>query len=197
MSSIGKIRLSIFYFLVSQTASFIVSHLIAVLYPLRPPVPDLLFDILPEFLWLEYLSEPLILGSIIILLFYIIFYDRDNLSYYFYSIGSVYFLRTFLMILTPLGRPTGNLSPYGLFKFIGIMQHGMFPSGHVALSFIIYLIIPRDTHKGLNSAAGILCILQIAVLVFSRGHYSIDIAGGVLISWSVWSIHLLRKSTRN
>ena len=101
------------------------------------------------------------------------------------------------MILTPLGRPTGNATPYGLFKFVGIIQHGMFPSGHVALSFIIYLMIPRDARKGFKGAAGILCILQIAVLVFSRGHYAIDIAGGLLISWTVWSVYVLRKSIRS
>ncbi len=165
-------------------------------YPERPIVPDLFFDFVPQLLWLEYISEPLILGSILVFFIYIFSFDRKNIPFYFTSLGSVYFIRAFLMILTPLGRPTGNGVPYGLFKFIGIIQHGMFPSGHVALSFFIYLIILRDTHKGLKNAAGILCILQIAVLVLSRGHYSIDIAGGLLISWTVWSVHLLKKSNR-
>ena len=194
MNRKGKIWFSTVYFLASQVTNFISSYLLHMFYPERPIVPDLLFDLVPQLLWLEYISEPLILGSIIVFFLYIFSSDRKNIPFYFTSLGSVYFIRAFLMILTPLGRPTGNGVPYGLFKFIGIIQHGMFPSGHVALSFIIYLIIPRDTHRGLKSAAVILCILQIAVLVFSRGHYSIDIAGGLLISWVVWSVHLVKKS---
>ena len=171
-----KLWLSTVYFLTSQIISIICSWFISEFYPQRPIVSDLLFDLIPQILCFEYLSEPLIIGSIAVLLIYIITSDKIRIPIYLMSIGSVYFIRAFLMILTPLGRPTGNNVPYGLFKFFSIVEHGMFPSGHAALSFIICLIISRNTHKGLKSAAGVLCILQIAVLIFSRGHYSIVIA---------------------
>ena len=191
-----KIWLSVLYFIFSQIIGFLLSNFIQAAYPERLIVPDLLFDLVPEILWFEYFSEPLIFGSIGILLYYVFSPDRKNIPFHFTAVGSVYLLRALLMVLTPLGRPTGNDTSFGILKVIGFMQHGMFPSGHVALSFLVFLVISKKTHKSLRIIAGVLCFFQIIVLIPSRGHYSIDIAGGLFVSWTVWSILTYTKTGR-
>jgi membrane-associated phospholipid phosphatase len=155
------------------------------LYPDRPKVPDLLFTLLPDLPWLAYVSEPLIAGSIAILILQAFRLDRDRLPYYFFVLAALYFSRSFLMILTPLGRPTGNVSSYGIFESTGLLQHGMFPSGHQMLACIAYLLVRNSAARRLKYLALALALGQAVVLILSRGHYSIDIIGGMLVSWFI------------
>ncbi|MFH2113911.1 MAG: phosphatase PAP2-related protein [Spirochaetota bacterium] len=161
------------------------NELIHWLYPDRPIVPDLLFTLLPDLPWLSYLSEPLIAGSIAILLLQAFWIDRRRLPYYFFAIAALYFSRAFLMILTPLGRPTGNLSSYGIFESTGLLQHGMFPSGHQMLACMAYLLVDGIATRRLKRLALALALAQALVLMLSRGHYSIDIIGAALVSWFI------------
>jgi hypothetical protein len=161
------------------------NELIHLLYPDRPIVPDLLFTLLPDLPWLSYLSEPLIAGSIIILILQAFWIDRDRLPYYFFVLAVLYFSRAFLMVLTPLGRPTGNLSSYGIFESTGLLQHGMFPSGHQMLACTAYLLVRGNVARRLSQLALGLALAQALVLILSRGHYSIDIIGAALVSWFI------------
>jgi hypothetical protein len=161
------------------------NELIHWLYPDRPIVPDLLFTLLPDLPWLSYLSEPLIAGSIAILLLQAFYFDRRRLPYYFFALAALYFSRSFLMILTPLGRPTGNLSSYGIFESTGLLQHGMFPSGHQMLACMAYLLVDASATRRLKHLALCLACAQALVLVLSRGHYSIDIIGAALAAWFI------------
>lgn len=161
------------------------NKLIHWLYPDRPIVPDLLFTLLPDLPWLSYLSEPLIAGSIAILLLQAFRYDRRTLPYYFFALAALYSSRAFLMILTPLGRPTGNLSSYGMFESTGLLQHGMFPSGHQMLACMAYLLVDAGVTRQLKHLALGLALAQALVLVLSRGHYSIDIIGAALVAWFI------------
>jgi len=161
------------------------NELIHWLYPDRPIVPDLLFTLLPDLPWLSYLSEPLIAGSIAILLLQAFRIDRRRLPYYFFALAALYFFRAFLMILTPLGRPTGNLSSYGIFESTGLLQHGMFPSGHQMLACMAYLLVDGSVSRRLKQLALSLALAQALVLLLSRGHYSIDIIGAALVAWFI------------
>jgi len=184
---IGRPRsLLSFLALVLAAASWVPANgLIHWLYPDRPIVPDLLFTLLPDLPWLSYLSEPLIAASIVILLLQAFWMDRRHLPYYFFVLAALYFSRAFLMILTPLGRPTGNLSSYGVFESTGLLQHGMFPSGHQMLACMAYLLVDRRTGRKLKRLALILALAQALVLILSRGHYSIDIVGAALVAWFI------------
>jgi membrane-associated phospholipid phosphatase len=100
-------------------------------------------------------------------------------------VGVLYVFRGLLMVLTPLGRPTGNLDSYGVSIAVNLKQHGMFPSGHTMLAAAIYFLIAGKRHPGFKRAAGLLCLAEMITLLLSRGHYSIDLAGGVMLSFIV------------
>jgi membrane-associated phospholipid phosphatase len=167
----------------SAVFCFAVSEMIQWLYPERSVVPDLLFTLLPNIPFLAYLTDPIMAAAIVLILWYAITRGRDHLPYYFFSVGIVYFGRGLLMALTPLGRPTGNLESYGIFRVVQLKQHGMFPSGHVTLAAAIYFLIDGKRHPGFKRAAGLLALAEIVTLLLSRGHYSIDVAGGIMLGW--------------
>lgn len=162
--------------------SFALSELIQRLYPDRPIVPDLLFTLLPNVPFLAYVTDPIMVAAIALLFWYIFRCDRRFLPYHLLTAAVAYALRALLMILTPLGRPTGNLDSYGVSVAINMKQHGMFPSGHTMLAAAIFLLIDGKRHPGFKWATGLLCLAEMVTLLLSRGHYSIDIAGGVMLS---------------
>jgi membrane-associated phospholipid phosphatase len=171
---------------------FAVSQLIQHLYPERPVVPDLLFTLLPDIPFLAYLTDPLMAAAVALILVYAFTRGRRHLPYYFFSVGAAYLARGVLMALTPLGRPTGNLDSYGIFRVINLKQHGMFPSGHVTLAAAIFFLIDGKRHPGCKLAAGLLGLAEMVTLILSRGHYTIDIAGGVMVGYL--AVHLLEGS---
>jgi membrane-associated phospholipid phosphatase len=162
--------------------SFALSGLIQRLYPDRPIVPDLMFTLLPDVPVLAYITDPIMVAIIVLLFWYIFRHDRRYLPHHLVTVAVAYTVRALLMILTPLGRPTGNLDSYGVGVVISLKQHGMFPSGHTMLAAAIFLLIDGARHRGFKWAAGLLCLAEMITLLLSRGHYSIDIAGGVMLS---------------
>lgn len=161
---------------------FALSEMIQRLYPDRPTVPDLLFTLLPDVPVLAFVTDPIMIAAIVLLFWYLFGRDRNHLPFYFFAVGIAYVFRGLLMILTPLGRPTGNLDSYGVSVLVGLKQHGMFPSGHTMLAMAIYYLIDGKRHRGFKRAAGLLALAEMITLILSRGHYSIDVAGGVMLS---------------
>jgi membrane-associated phospholipid phosphatase len=159
--------------------------LIQWMYPDRPIVPDIVFSLTPEIPWLAYTTDPILAAAFALFLVQALKIDRERFPYYIFSIAVLYFSRAFLMVLTPLGRPTGNLDSYGILSFTGILQHGMFPSGHQMLISLCWFLIDGTEVPRLKRAAGVLTALEAIALLLSRGHYSIDIVGGVLVSWFI------------
>ena len=180
-----RTALSAVALLAAVAASAPASALIQILYPDRPLVPDIAFTLTPEIPWLAYATDPLVICSIALLLWQALRVDRRRLPLYLSTLALTYLARSALMILTPLGRPTGNTDSYGVFEFTGVLQHGMFPSGHQMLASLAYFLVDRATSPRLKRAAGILAVLQGVALLLSRGHYSIDVAGGVMVAWIV------------
>jgi len=113
-------------------------------------------------------------------------------------LAACYFARAALAALTPLGRPTGNEASYGIFSFIGLKQHGMFPSGHAMLSAALFFQADAGRGRAAKRLLGILAAAECLALLLSRGHYSIDIAGGVMIAWIAVELERKRglRSTR-
>lgn len=159
--------------------------LIQKLYPDRPIVPDFIFTVTPEIPWLAYVTDPLIAVSMGLYLWQALRVDRRRLPFYIFAVAALYFVRPALMILTPLGRPTGNADSYGIFKFTGLLQHGMFPSGHQMLATLAYFLMDRGKVPRLKRIAGFAAILEGVTLLLSRGHYSIDVVGGALVAWVI------------
>jgi len=161
------------------------NFLIQKLYPDRPIVPDIVFTLTPEIPWLAYVTDPFIAVSVALYLWQALRVDRRRFPFYVFAVAVVYYVRPFLMILTPLGRPTGNTDSYGILEFTGLLQHGMFPSGHQMLISLFYFLIDGAKVPRIKKAAGALAILEGVTLLLSRGHYSIDIVGGVLVSYVI------------
>jgi membrane-associated phospholipid phosphatase len=59
----------------------------------------------------------------------------------------------------------------------------MFPSGHVTLAAAMYFLIDGQRHPWFKRAAGLLGLAEMITLILSRGHYSIDVAGGVMLGF--------------
>lgn len=172
----------------SSTFNTLMSELVQRLYPDRPIVPDLLFDLLPFVPWLEFATDPIVAASIVIVLYVAFAVDRKRAAYYFFAVAAGYVGRGIMAVMTPLGRPTGNLDTYGLGALLAIYQHGMFPSGHAYLAAVIYYLIDRGLAPRLKTAAGILAIAEIATTLLSHGHYSIDLVGGVMLAYLTYHV---------
>jgi membrane-associated phospholipid phosphatase len=167
----------------SSLFNFVTSELIQYLYPDRPVVPDLLFDILPFVPWLQYVFDSFVAAAIIMMLYYAFGVDWQHSGYYFFTVGAGYLARAILMALTPLGQPVGTNETMGIGLALNIYQHGMFPSGHTYLTAVIWFLIDRRRTPGLKTAAGIMCGLEMVTLLLSHAHYSIDLVGGLMVAY--------------
>jgi membrane-associated phospholipid phosphatase len=170
----------------------LMSSLIQNLFPNRLPIIDTLFLITPQIMWTQYLTDTAVLVSIAILLYYIIKNDYLYFPYYFTVFAFGYLLRGIFIILNPVGSVLGNLTHYGL---TNVLQHGMFPSGHVMLVFIAYYISNGIMPKYFRAILFLICLVEIISLILSRGHYSIDIVGGFLLAYFVVTEIKKRKQT--
>lgn len=177
-----KFYLAGFLVLFSTYVNFYMSELIHRLYPYRQPASDLLFDVLPYIGWTQYVTDIAVLISAVLIMIYISKHDARHFSFYLMLFAVVYFIRALIIPLTPLGGAFGNMTTYGLTT---IQQHGMFPSGHTALAAVAYFAVDRVKAPGVKHLLFWMLIIQVASLLLSRGHYSIDIIGGILISYLV------------
>ncbi|HEY1074402.1 MAG TPA: phosphatase PAP2-related protein [Patescibacteria group bacterium] len=175
-----------FYFcllilVIGASANFYSSALIQQLFPYRLPIQDTLFQILPYWPWTQNWSDWANIFSILLLIVYL-FPKRSRLvPFVMLSFGVGYFLRSILILLNPFGGPLGNVTHYGLTT---VEQHGQFPSGHIFLVTLVYFIIHRD-ERMLKQLALVSIFIEIAALLLSHGHYSIDIVGGLFLGYFV------------
>ena len=61
---------------------------------------------------------------------------------------------------------------------------GMFPSGHVAAVTVLALLTPAD-RPGPRRLQWAAVVVMGAALLLARGHYSIDVVGGMLLAFFV------------
>ncbi len=175
-----KTMVLLLYLFGGMLANVVVSFFIGELYPDRPQVPDIFFDTFPLWMWTQYLSDPLLINSYIIFIFAL----RNEFSKPFIhlillSMAHIHYMRAAFIGMTPLGRYPDNLTTYGIFD---VQQHGMFSSGHIAAAFLLFLLVPAEKMK-LRATLFTFFLLQVLVLLLSRGHYGIDIAGGCMVAY--------------
>jgi hypothetical protein len=155
---------------------------IAVGFPNRPTPEDLLLRILPVWTWAQYVTEVAIIGSLALIAVYVLRHARDEFAEVVAVFGVMYLIRSALMVLTPLASANGD----GQFGFIPLDQLGMFPSGHVAASLLVLMMVDARRAPGMKRMAFVLMLTQWFALLFSHAHYSIDIAGGALLGYFVY-----------
>ena len=98
------------------------------------------------------------------------------------AVALMYLLRAGMIVLTPLAPAYGE----GFFVFPQ-EQYGTFPSGHTALLTLVALLVPDD-QPGLRRFQWSMVAVMIAGLLLARGHYSIDIVGGLLLAYFVATV---------
>lgn len=157
---------------------------------------DVLFNILP-FVNLSVFSDIFsLLGPLIFIIF--VFSKKTTIKkipYYAAIIGIFYLIRSFFIYIAPLANPF-PLEKWGLNLFpVG----GMFPSGHTGVLFLMFLLIkeePKSNSKYWTFTLLLLALLEGIFMIFSRGHYTLDIFGALFIAYALHAFskkHLQKK----
>lgn len=168
--------------LVSGITSAAGNALIVARFPDRPTPQDLLLQVLPSVKYAQYATEIAIIGSFVVLFAYAARHARHEFADMVAVFGIMYLVRSILMVLTPLAN---SYDGPGHFGFIPLDQLGMFPSGHVAAALLCFLVIDAPRAPAMKRLALGLMVTQWIALLLSHGHYSIDIAGGILLGYFV------------
>lgn len=166
--------------------NFLGSRVIHDYFPGRTAPEDLLFRLTPYVSWTQYITDIANILSFILIVYYIFWRDIKQTGYAFSVFALAYGIRGLLIMLTPLGGSLGNEMHYGL---TSIQQYGCFPSGHTIMVVLAYMFIQGQENRNLKAVALLNVLIEITSLILSRGHYSIDIAGALLVCY--FSYHYL------
>lgn len=140
---------------------------------------DLLFELLPYVRPARWLTVAALVIGFAVFLVDLLRHDPSRLP----AVGAVfalmYLLRALTMVLTPLAPAQGD----GPFIF-SPQQYGMFPSGHAAAVTLLLMLTPPE-RTWQRRVQGAMVLVMIAGLLLARGHYSIDVVGGLLLAFFV------------
>lgn len=162
----------------TRTASWFIGNA----FPDRPLPRDLLLDALPYLPVADIVADVAVIAAMLSLVVYWVRYDRDAIPGALTVFAITYLLRAALIVLTPLANPHGP-------EYYGILgsQNGMWPSGHSANVLLCFLLIDAARAPRLRHAVLALAFVEWGFMLLSRGHFSIDIAGGILLAYFVWA----------
>jgi len=171
------------FLLVALVASRASSSFIASRFPDRPLPPDLLFDTLPYVPWMQYVTDIALLTELALLIWYVARGHARKLPEMIALFGIMELLRAFIITLTPLAGPLGNGAFHGIVR---ATQNGEFPSGHAASALLFCLFVDASEAPRLRALMNVLVVVVCGAMLLSHGHYSIDIVGGLLLSYFVY-----------
>jgi len=148
---------------------------------------DFLFSLIAYNRMYEYITEFIFYVMTFTFFYYVIKYAKKKLAYYWIIAWSYMFSRAFLNLLTPLERPLYPDLSHGLLRLVDqaklgheiYYRMGMFPSGHLGIATILYLAVKDVAPKGISRVMLSLLFLESVFMIAARGHYTIDIIGGV------------------
>ncbi len=130
-----------------------------------------------------------IIPSIMVLLLGFTIYKTKQyhiIPYVLLVLGITITARAFIIPLTPLAYTESWPS---LLASIRVATYdGMFPSGHTAFVAIIMFFIAQTRKHLFTIVAFALFIGEILSMLLSQGHYSIDIVGGFLLAYFVFTM---------
>lgn len=156
------------------------SRFIALVFPDRPTAPDLLYDWLPHTPAASYLTLIAITAMLALFFAHAVRTAPDRLPEYLCVFALMYLLRAPMLVLTPLAAARdGSAIPFPLFV------NALFPSGHTALGLLLVLLTDAGRASRLRAVLATFLCVVIVTMLFSRGHYSIDIVGGLLLGYFV------------
>lgn len=169
----------------AATATVLANMLIARRFPDAPKPDDLMFELLPYVEPARWLTVLALVGGFGLFLLDILRSEGvaglvgRRMADAGAVFGLMYLLRAGIMVLTPLAPA----QPGRVFIF-DPPQLGMFPSGHVAAVTLLVLLSPTE-RPWVRRVQWVMLGLMVAGLLLARGHYSIDIVGGLLLGYAV------------
>lgn len=166
--------------LTAAVATEAASRLIAARFPHRPSAPDIVFEALPRIPFASYVTLAAMALSVALLLAHLLRTAPARVPEAMALMSVMYLLRAAMLVLTPLAPARdGSVLAFPLFA------NGLFPSGHTALAVLAVWLTDRRVAPRLHLAQTALASVVVVSMLFSRGHYSIDIVGGALLAYFV------------
>jgi len=171
-----------------MTILFINIHFMNEHFPDPPQPPDLILDAVGPSDTFIALGEIFSFIQIsIMFLFFLSSRERfRRLPHLLALVAFVYLLRAYVILLTPLGQirpPSENYSDAHLLA--KYFYYGMFYSGHSANAMTQVLFFRNDYWRGRRISWYVLpfAIGQMASLLISHQHYSIDVFGAIFVAY--------------
>lgn len=163
-------------------ATELASRFIAASFPGRPQAPDLLHRTLPHVPAASYVTLGALGVALVLFAVYCARHERERVPEFITLVALMYVLRAAISVLTPLAVPRSSaVLTFPLFGNV------LFPSGHTALALLLARLTDRTRAPGLRAAQIVLLGVIVVTMLVSRGHYSIDIADGLLLGYFVSS----------
>jgi len=185
-------------------------------FPDRPLPPDLLFDTLPYVAKAGYLADIALVAALVLLGVYALRGNAREIPVMMTLFGIMEIARALINVLTPLASPLNRGPYYGLSVplehaftrlfaplvgtlqtgtyygmsisegLVHLPQNGEFPSGHMASVFLCMLFVDRAKSPRIWIAMVVLVVVEAVSLLMSHQHYSIDVVGGLLLSYFIY-----------
>lgn len=179
--------------LVALVAARASSAYIGAAFPDRPLPRDLLFEMLPHVAQLGYVADIALLAALALLGAYALRGNQREIPTMMALFGLMELSRAIINVLTPLASPLRHSAYYGINLTIkastGVIhfsQNGEFPSGHMASVFLCMLLVDKVKSPRIRAALAVLVVVEAFALLMSHQHYSIDVVGGLLLSYVIY-----------
>lgn len=185
-----RLLVAVAFFLMASAMSLIASDVIARNFTDRPQPDDLALRALPYIPEVGKLVDVLAALGPLVVLIHFARKRANDIPWAIGAFGVTVLLRSAIVVLTPLASPHEGMRSAGVFHGSqGLVpgQNGMFPSGHAANLFLCFLLIDKKQDPTLRWIAFAISVAEWCALLLSRMHYSIDIVGGLLLAYFVFS----------
>lgn len=147
-----------------------------------PSLSDMVLDRVPVFDASLVYDLACIVAFFIVVAYIIHRKDYGRIPYFLLLSGIFYIIRAIFIALTPIGNPPGFDGSNPLFNGFCLYELGVYPSGHVGNTFLLLLVVNDKKYRYLIAFCLVLIILS---LIYSHGHYSIDIFSGFLFGYAI------------
>ena len=182
-----KIVLGIIVLLSGIVLTKISNVVIRAYFPDRVIADDIFFKLTPLIPWMSYVADSLVVTSLLFLTWWGIKKPKQ-IPTMLVALGVMYGMRAILNTFTPLGDPSGDTLNYGFLEFAPML--GMFPSGHIGTITTAYFLGVYFDNKQKNWLLPVI-VLEAIALWTTRGHYTIDIVGGLALAY--FSVEIAKR----
>ena len=147
-----------------------------------PMLSDMILDNVPV-IDLSLVYDIFCLVVLAAIIIYVIHRDQfHRVPHIMFLCGIFFIIRGIFIVLTPFGNPPEFNGSDPLFNGFSKYELGVYPSGHVGNSFLMLLLVYDKVYRYILW----FCLaVIITTLIFSHGHYSIDILSGFFFAYAI------------